>query len=343
MSESGEVKLGPSQGRRGLFCKRNLIIAGAAVFVIALALGLGLGLGLRDHGDDDDDNDGGNGSGGNEGPAPVPNNNTWYPEVAASWQIILSNPLELDTKNPESLTPDVDVWDIDMYTNSAEIIAAIQSLGKKVICYFSAGSYEDYRPDSKQFKSEDKGSELDGWPGEYWLNLSSPNVRSIMAARIKYASEKGCDAIDPDNVDGFQNDNGLDLTAADSVSFVKFLSIEAAKYNMSTGLKNAGDIIGNVIDYVHFSVNEQCVQYSECDTFAAFIKNSKPVFNIEYPDSAPSLTANVVNHYCSKSGDGEGSDSFSQVLKKMNLDGWVEFCNGTTANTTIDSTYSKDS
>jgi len=65
------------------------------------------------------------------------------------------------------------------------------------------------------------------------------------------------------------------LTKKDSVDYVKFLAAEAAKYNMSTGLKNAGDIIKSVLPYVQFSVNEQCVEYSECETFAAFIKAKK--------------------------------------------------------------------
>jgi hypothetical protein len=72
-----------------------------------------------------------------------------------------------------------------------------------VICYFSAGSYEPGRPDSGDFKKEDMGAGLDGWPGEKWLKLSSENVRNIMKKRIDLAWKKGCDGVDPDNVDGY--------------------------------------------------------------------------------------------------------------------------------------------
>jgi len=51
-----------------------------------------------------------------------------------------------------------------------------------------------------------------------------------------------------------QTNNGLDLTAA--IDYVKFLSTEAAKYNLAIGLKNAGDIIGDVLKHVDFAVNE---------------------------------------------------------------------------------------
>ena len=85
-------------------------------------------------------------------------------------------------------------------------------LNKKVICYFSAGSYEPGRPDSANFLPSDLGSQMANWPDETWLDIRSLNVQKIMAARIQLAKSKGCDAVDPDNVDGYNNVNGLGLT-----------------------------------------------------------------------------------------------------------------------------------
>lgn len=127
---------------------------------------------------------------------------TWQPAVNSSWQIILQSSISLPS-SAKSVTPDVEIFDIDMFDNSNSTIETLHRLGKKVICYFSAGSYEPGRPDSSQFKKADLGKELDGWPGEYWLNLNSTNVRNIMTKRIQLAAAKGCDAIDPDNVDGY--------------------------------------------------------------------------------------------------------------------------------------------
>ena len=91
-----------------------------------------------------------------------------------------------------------------MFNNTAETIHDIQSNGHKVICYFSAGSYEDWRPDADQFQNgTDLGKPLDGWPGEWWLNTTSANVRRIMLSRLDIASKKGCDGVDPDNVDAY--------------------------------------------------------------------------------------------------------------------------------------------
>ncbi|KAI8933554.1 hypothetical protein NX059_009288 [Plenodomus lindquistii] len=332
----------PGTSRRPWSLRRKLLVGGL-VAVVVLALALGLGIGLTVGGDDSDD--------GSDTPPtstltplPSPNNTLqWVPKVNDTWQIILSHPPVVSASDTKT-TPDVDIFDIDLFDTPAETIQRLHALGKKVICYFSGGSYEDWRPDADQFKPEDMGKDLDGWPGEKWLQLNSENVRKIMTQRMQMAKTKECDGIDPDNVDGYSNDNGMSLTEEDSISFVQFLSSVAAPLNLTLGLKNAGSIIPTVLPLVHFSVNEQCAQYSECDTFQPFIADGKPVFHIEYPDGAGEGDAatrgmgqNIRDQYCSREGDSEGSQGFSTVIKKMNLDGWVEYCNGDVQTSAINS------
>jgi endo-alpha-1,4-polygalactosaminidase (GH114 family) len=124
----------------------------------------------------------------------------------------------------------------------------------------------------------------------------------------------------------------LGLSAKDSADFVKFLAKEAQQYNLAIGLKNAGDIIPDILPIVQFSVNEQCAEEEECDTFAAFTKAGKPVFNIEYPKGAPNgISASALSKSCAAAR----TNGFSTVLKTMELDGWVEFCNGQKAATSV--------
>jgi hypothetical protein len=222
---------------------------------------------------------------------------------------------------------DVDVYDIDLFDNNATMISALQKEGRRVICYFSAGSYENWRQDKDKFDSSDLGNNLDGWPGEKWINVSSTSIRNIMVSRLDTAQQKGCDGVDPDNVDGYDNDNGLDLTETDAVDYVNFLANETHARNMSIGLKNAGAIIPWVIKNMQWSVNEQCAQYDECDTYAAFIDAGKPVFHIEYPkgdntDNYNSVSTSQKNSAC----DFTNSTDFSTVIKNMNLDNWIEQC-----------------
>ncbi|KGO72442.1 Uncharacterized protein PITC_076190 [Penicillium italicum] len=199
----------------------------------------------------------------------------WQPAAGVKWQIQLVNAVE-DT------TVDADIWDIDLFDNTAETITTLRNKGHKVICYFSAGTYEDWRSDISKFDTADFGSNLDEWPGERWLNIKSSSVRAIMSSRLDLAQQKGCDGVDPDNIDAYGNENGLGLTEADSIDFLTFLASESHSRGMSIGLKNGGDIIGSVIDKMQWSVNEQCAEYNECDVYAAFTEVNKPVFHIEY-------------------------------------------------------------
>ncbi|POR39124.1 Uncharacterized protein TPAR_00684 [Tolypocladium paradoxum] len=318
--------------KRSLLRSKKFLIGIAAlvaVIVIALAVGLGVGLTRNRRGGDAD----------NVPPAGPGINRTaiWKPQVGTPWQIILSKPIKL-SGNDGAVTPDTKVYDLDLFDNDADTFLKLHNAGINVICYFSAGSWEDWRADKAKFDKADMGNELDGWPGEKWLNVSSPSVRNIMKERIKLAASKGCMAIDPDNVDGYQNDNGLGLTSDAAADYVKFLAKEAASYNMSTGLKNAADIVEDVLDVVQFSVNEQCIELAECESFAPFIKAKKPVFNIEYPQGAPDgLSVQVTDDICSRKGNATGTDGFSTVIKKMNLDGWVQYCDGNRYTTPINS------
>ncbi|KAG9251735.1 glycoside hydrolase superfamily [Emericellopsis atlantica] len=316
--------------------RRKLLVVAAIAIVAVVALAVGLGVGLtRGGGSDDnggDDNDQNNGGGDDTDGVPKDGpdrDEAWKPKVSDSWQIILKYPLDLQSK--DDINPDVAVYDLDLYDNDIETFRMLQDAGKKVICYFSAGSWEDWRDDKNDWDEADLGDELDGWPDERWVNVSSSGVRDIIKGRIELAWRKGCDAIDPDNVDGYNNKNGLGLTADDAIDFMRFMAEEAKSRKMAIGLKNAGEIIPDVIDFIDFSVSEQCVEYAECDTFADFVDADKPVFNIEYPSGAPDkVTAKVSGEICSTKGNATGSEGFSKVIKKMVLDGWVEYCDGKT-------------
>ena len=97
----------------------------------------------------------------------------------------------------------VPVYDIDMFGNTPETISQMHQQGIKVICYFNAGLWQDNLPDNSSFTAQDLGKHSRRSDDEYYLDTNSANVRNIMAARIALAAEKGCDAIDPDNIDTY--------------------------------------------------------------------------------------------------------------------------------------------
>ncbi|KAJ5110964.1 hypothetical protein N7532_001499 [Penicillium argentinense] len=289
-------------------------LIGIAIVAIGVGLGVGLGIGLK-HGSDD--NDEGSGSGGDTG-----GNTTvkWQPEVGVKWQIELLYPLN-------NTNIDADVYDIDLYDNEKSTISNLQDMGRKVICYFSAGTYEEWRSDASSFEDSDLGNNLDDWPGERWLDTNSKNVRKIMQTRLDLAQTKGCDGVDPDNIDAYDNDNGLKMTKSDAINYVNWLAGQAHSRGLSIGLKNGGAIISSVIKNMQWCVNEQCAQYEECDTYAAFTDANKPVFHIEYPKGDETNDEkNVTTKQMSSACKADSASDFSTVIKNMDLDNWVEYC-----------------
>jgi hypothetical protein len=121
----------------------------------------------------------------------------WQPAPASKIQMVISGAISVDGAPVPS---DVGIFDIDMFENSASTVQALHNSGVKVICYFSAGTSEDWRPDYNDFTSADKGAGLPDWQGEAYLDLRSENVLNIMKKRIANAASLGCDGIDPDNM-----------------------------------------------------------------------------------------------------------------------------------------------
>ena len=200
---------------------------------------------------------------------------TWYkPDTNTSWQWQL--------KGDINTSYNVEIYDIDLFDSNTTLIQSLKDDGKKVICYFSAGSYENWRDDKDDFPTSVLGNTMDGWADEKWLDISNEVLIPIMRARLDLAKEKGCDGVEPDNMDGYINDTGFILSADDQLAYNKFIANEARKRGLSVGLKNDLDQIVELEPYYDFSINEQCNEYNECDKMQPFIDANKPVLNTEY-------------------------------------------------------------
>lgn len=193
------------------------------------------------------------------------------------------------------------MYDIDLFDTDTVLIKELHQQGTKVICYFSAGSYENWREDKDNFESETLGNNLDGWEGEKWLDISAESVREVMIKRLDLAKSKNCDGVEPDNIDGYTNNTGFALSETDQLSYNTFLSIEAHKRGLSIGLKNDLSQVDELEPYFDFAINEQCHQFSECATLTPFINKNKPVFNTEYKSVYINNTDNKRDLMCADS------------------------------------------
>jgi len=175
----------------------------------------------------------------------------------------------------------VNVYDVDLFDTPIDTIDKLHKEGRKVICYFSAGSYEDWREDKNEFPQNAIGKKMTGW-NEKWIDIRNPKIKEIMQKRLDLAKNKGCDGVDADNVNGYINDTGFNLTYNDQLRYNIFLAYEAHKRNLSIGLKNDMKQINDLSMYFDFAINEQCHKYHECNLLLPFIAQNKAVFNIEY-------------------------------------------------------------
>ena len=176
------------------------------------------------------------------------------------------------------------MYDIDLFDTPVSVISDLKARDIAVICYFSAGSYENWRSDASQIPASVRG-DSNGWPGEQWLDIRSIDALApVMSARMDLAVAKGCDGIDTDNVDSFTNSTGFPLTARHQLDYNKWLATEAHARGLSIGLKNDLLQIAELEPYFDFAINESCLQYNECDYMLPFVEAGKAVFGIEYID-----------------------------------------------------------
>lgn len=231
---------------------------------------------------DTDDDQGPSMMDGDGDVAPI-TQGAWYrPTVQTTWQW----QLQPGSDGTVNTSYDVDAYDIDLFDSSETLIADLQASGRAVICYFSAGSYEDFRSDADSFAAADLGNALDDFADERWLDIRSGGVHDIMIARLDLAARKGCDAVEPDNMDRYQdNKSGFPLTADDQLAFNRLIANAAHQRGLGVALKNDLEQIPLLVDYYDFSVNEQCHEFDECGELQPFIDAGKPVLNAEYADS----------------------------------------------------------
>ena len=231
----------------------------------------------------------------------------WQPEPGTSWQWQLTG--AIDTSY------DVEMYDIDLFDTPQEVIDELKEDERIVICYFSAGSWEEWRPDAGQFPDKVIGRELSGWPDEKWLDISQISLlEPIMEVRLDLAVQKGCDGVEPDNVTAYQNDSGFSLTAEDQLNYNIWLATAAHERGLSIGLKNDLDQIVDLEPYFDWALNEQCFQYDECEALQPFVEAGKAVFGVEYELEA--------DEFCPQAN----SLNFDWLQKELDLDAWRVAC-----------------
>jgi hypothetical protein len=237
----------------------------------------------------------------------APASTWWAPSPGATFQLQFS-------ALPVDQSVAADVYDIDLFDNSAAVVASLHAAGRHVVCYVDAGTRENWRPDAKQFPKSVLGKG-NGWPGEKWLDIRRLDVLGpILGARLDLCAAKGFDAVEFDNVDGYANKSGFKLTGTHQLAFNQWLANEAHARGLAAGLKNDLDQVATLVFSFDFAINEQCFQYGECDLLSPFVAAGKPVFEIEYKLATTRFCAQAV------------ALRFTAMRKHLSLDAWRQAC-----------------
>jgi hypothetical protein len=200
----------------------------------------------------------------------------WHPKpTTAAWQWELQGKFEL--------TPGVSVFEIDGFEYPARDVKAIHGQGAKAICYLDVGSWEEYRPDASKFPKSSLGAVYEGYPEERWLDIAHyKKFAPIMEKRIAMCARKGFDAVEPDNINGWENKTGFPLTRAEQLTYNRWIARTVHKAGMAVALKNDSRQVKQLVGAFDFAVVEECFQYEECDLFKPFVEAGKAVFETEY-------------------------------------------------------------
>lgn len=230
-------------------------------------------------------------------PAPTPVSppaagSWWRPPLVMSWQWQLTTPVETSV--------DVAMYDIDVFDNSASVVAGLHAAGRRAICYMEVGAWESYRPDAASFPESLKGNVMPGYPSERYVDIRSPLLRPIIEARLDLCKAKGFDGIEPDIDDAYAEGAsvvGFPLTYQDQITFNTWLAGAAHARGLAILLKNDVGQAADLAAVFDGTLNEQCFQYSECGALRAFTDRGKPVLHVEYSlaTSAFCPQANAMN------------------------------------------------
>lgn len=208
----------------------------------------------------------------------------WQPGSIASFDIQLNDPASA------AVIPDVAVVELD-HDVAPGTLQAVQARGAKTICYINAGAWERYRSDKDAFPQTVLGLAYDGFPEERWLDIRRIDLLApVMRARMDQCKAKGFDAVDPDNVNGYENRTGFDLTRDDQLRYNRWLMQEAHARGLAIALKNTPELAAALASAGYdMAVTESCFADHFCEQFRPFTRAGKPVMDLEYQDEGMAI------------------------------------------------------
>lgn len=279
-------------GQSGFPGRRLRLLAAVSFGVLVIALGLYALLTL--------------GGQSREGPgrAGAAQAERWAPRpTTAPWQWQLQGRIDTTVRAP--------VYELDGFATPRSVVRRLHRLHRKAICYIDVGSWESFRPDAGRFPPAALGRRYEGFPDERWLDVARfGHFAAPLERRFAMCARKGFDAVEPDNVNGWENRTGFRITRAAQLRFNRWVASRVHRRGMAVALKNDARQAGELVGSFDFAVVEQCFQYRECGYYRIFVRHGKAVFDAEY-ELEP-------RDYCKRAK----AIRFSAIRKSPELSAW---------------------
>ncbi len=191
----------------------------------------------------------------------------WQPRPGLRWQIQLTGGF-VDTVI-------ANVYDLDPYRTSADLITDLRARGRDTMCHLDVGASDPGLPDAHRVPAGTLGP--DGGAGRRWLDIRQwQALEPVLAARMDLCRAKGFDAVDADPASGFPG-----LTTADRMRFARQVAALAHRIGLRVGVRSGPALAARIEPYADFGITEGCFATARCADFSAFIDAGKAVFDVE--------------------------------------------------------------
>ena len=185
------------------------------------------------------------------------------------------------------------LFDLDWQT-SPKVVARLKARDRKVFCYISVGSWENFRPDNASFLPSVLGGDYGGYPDERWLDVRRIDIlEPIMVARMERCKQSGFDGVWFDNVDGFTMHPGFSITSDQQLAYNATLANDAHARGLSAAFNNDPQQTKQMVPYFDWVLYETtrddvrpCFYPPKpCRSLQGFRDAGKATFILEYKEN----------------------------------------------------------
>lgn len=132
---------------------------------------------------------------------------------------------------------------------------------------------------------------------------------------------KGFDGIEPDNMNGYQNETSFNISDEDAIAYSRWLIEQLHNRQLSIGQKDSEELIPRLFDEFDWILTEVAFIDDFYKEFSPFISAGKAVFWVEYTDRI--FSEEFQEQVCLQAA----LKNYSAVLKIRDLTNVSFYCN----------------